>query len=146
MPTDSNLLVRVAPNTPGKMKFDEPWMLAPLMSASTPQIQVPMFWLTPAVTPIRPPLTSKSPVEMPNPAMVAVWLEVPQPPPPLTPTYRPFHIEIGTGANTDGGGGGGARRDLTPMSAAWAETESKATDAIAAKAVRNFMTIPGICR
>jgi hypothetical protein len=47
-----------------------------------------MFWLTPAVTPMRPPLTLKLPVAAPKPVMVAVWLEVPHPPPPLTPTCR----------------------------------------------------------
>jgi hypothetical protein len=47
-------------------------MLAPSISASTPQIHDPMFWLTPAVIPISPPLTLKSPVEPPKPLMVQV--------------------------------------------------------------------------
>jgi hypothetical protein len=51
-------------------------------------------------------------------------------------------MEIGTGANRDGAG---ARTARTAMSAACAETDSRAMDEIAAKAMQSFMTIPGFC-
>jgi hypothetical protein len=51
-------------------------------------------------------------------------------------------MAMGTGANNDGwGGGGGGARLRAAMSAAWAEAESKATDAIDARIVPDFMTI-----